>query len=334
MIWRLERAEAACLVVLLALAAVFSACLAVKLVASEPDLCPRALCGGRPHHPELDAAYDTNICFSKRRIVFAGDSTMGLTTEALKDFLGCHVSREASRCGYEAYFGVPAATARYAEPVPLGVGPTSFGRKNRGCQDCSGCFSFEYACPRGDITVEFIGFEFAKDVEYPTALSDFTQESVLRGYFAKMAEPPYAFVFNSGLHDLSMPVAPGPLSIAAYEANLAWLAALVKETLGVRGTKLLWVSTSAVYSAAQPPGWRNITSNTRVREFNAVATRIMQRLGIPELDVYGVTSLPFIQELSKDGVHMGNYREFYYRYAAVEMVKHVCDRGLFSKPGG
>jgi hypothetical protein len=180
--------------------------------------------------------------------------------------------------------------------------------------------------------LERIGFDFVKDVEYPTALSNFTQESILRGYFAKMEEPPYAFVFNSGLHDLSIPAVPGFSTAAMYESNLAWLVALVKETLGVRGTKLLWVSTSAVYAPAQPVEWRNLTSNVRVREFNAVAKRVMKKHRIPELDVYGVTTLPFILELSNDGVHMGKKRDFYYKYAAVAMVKHVCDRSISSEP--
>jgi hypothetical protein len=204
------------------------------------------------------------------------------------------------------------------------VGPTGYGREHRGCQDCKGCNSFLYECPPARVTLEFVGLDFARDVEYPTRFGGTTQESIVRGHLAALAEPPYAFVFNSGLHDLSIRPPPGRAEVDVYEANIRWLAALLNETLAARGTRLLWVATSAVRSDRQPTQWRNVTSSSRVERFNAAAARVMREFRIPVLDVYGVTTLPFIQALCRDGIHMGRREEFYYRYVAAEIAKHMC----------
>jgi hypothetical protein len=233
--------------------------------------------------------------------------------------------RAGSRCGFAAFYGLDSDPLALAAPIPPGVGPAGYGRSHRGCQDCNGCAAWLAECPRANVSVEFVGLEFARDVCYPTAYGGTTQESVVRGHLAALAEPPYAVVVSSGLHDLAVPPVPGVAPAAVYEGNVRWLAALLNGSLTARGTRLLWVATAAVRSARQPPQWRNITSSARVREFNAAAARAVAAVGIPLLDVFPVSTLPFVQELSRDGVHLGLDSEFYYSYVAAEIVKHVCE---------
>lgn len=130
------------------------------------------------------------MCMSDKHVVLMGDSTMARAAEGLHHLFGCKVIRQASRCDFASYYGIAVAHEQLNSAIPPGVGPALTGRQNRGCMDCSGCHSRHWYCPIRNVTLEFVGMEFAKDVEYPTWHGRFTQESVIKGYLGGTTAPP------------------------------------------------------------------------------------------------------------------------------------------------
>jgi hypothetical protein len=177
--------------------------------------------------------------------------------------------------------------------------------------------------------VEFIGVEFARDVEYPTALGDYTQESIIKGYLAhNISSSTYALVFNTALHDLAIPPPTNETSsaLATYASNLDWMTSMLVEALGETQprTRLVWISTARVVSRNQPVSWHAITNNERIAEFNSAAAGVMRRWRIPTLDVFPMSKIPQFEALALDGVHYGSPSQFYYRYVALKIALQLC----------
>jgi hypothetical protein len=170
--------------------------------------------------------------------------------------------------------------------------------------------------------VDFVSLEYARDVCFPTAFGNYTQESIVRGFYGALKEPPYAVVFNTGIHDMNLKYPAGSSAATMYDINLRWLAKLLKDNFAPKGTKLFWVTTSDRRFLENP----NEISPTheRIKEFNAIAARIMRNASIPTVDVYTVSRFPHTQKLARDSVHFGKRYEFYYRYVATEILKHIC----------
>ena len=175
-------------------------------------------------------------------------------------------------------------------------------------------------------TIEFLGVEFAKDIEYQTRLYNFTQENVVKGYLAKKKASPFVVIFNTGLHDMGVNSPDNIHLHDTYGDNLEWLAAMLHENLSSKGTKIVWLSTSAVRENKQPRRWRNITNNKRVEHMNDEASRIMQKWNITEVDQYAITRLPYFQEKNVDGVH---YEAELYKSTALELLRSMCQSSLF-----
>ena len=283
------------------------------------------ICGNPRRHIPLSYSLvmSPTLCMQQKNVIFMGDSTMVHTAQQFSSFFNCSRIMAATRCDFAAYYNISASNISHSLPIPIGVGPLANGKTNRGCMDCSGCESRSWACD--STTIEFLGVEFAKDVEYQTGLYNFTQENVIKGYLAKKA-PPFVVIFNTGLHDMG---AGSPDKIHLHDTygdNLEWLVEMLHETLSKKGTRLVWLSTSAVREDKQPEGWRNITNNQKVEHMNAEASRIMQKWNIAEVDQYAVTRLPYFQAMNVDGVHYG--AEFY-KSTALELLKLVCKSSLF-----
>jgi acyl-CoA thioesterase-1 len=84
--------------------------------------------------------------------------------------------------------------------------------------------------------------------------------------------------FNWGIHDLKhMPDGKRQVEAADYEANLRTLVAKLKAT----GAKLIWCSTTPI-----PAGELNPQRTFgQVSEYNAIAARVMNELGVPINDL-------------------------------------------------
>ena len=87
---------------------------------------------------------------------------------------------------------------------------------------------------------------------------------------------------------------------------------------------MLWVNTARVVPRNQPDEWRNITSNERIRGFNAAAKAIMQEMGIPVMDAFQFSDNSAFEALARDGIHFGTYDQAYYRYVAMMILHEVC----------
>lgn len=245
---------------------------------------------------------------------------------AFAEILNCTLVREGSRCGFEAYYGDAVKNSTHSAPIPKTYGPFGYGSINRGCMDCSGCHPKKWYCGVANLTVELIGMEFARDVEYPTAFGDTTQESIIRGYMAREYSnvAPYAVVFNTGMHDLAIsPTKTTPAS-EIYEANIDWLTSLLFDSFQTRGTKLLWTSTSEIVPETQNPKYRSITANNKITQYNQAAERVMRKWNVPVYDVLPLTRQPEIKALCLDGIHYGTPSQLYYRFVALSIAMQLC----------
>ena len=175
-------------------------------------------------------------------------------------------------------------------------------------------------------TLEFLAVEFARDVEYPTSFGKYTQESVISGYLHhNLSSSVHSVVFNTGVHDLVIPFSDEAASVRSYTSNIRWLVSLLADALKPGRSKLVWVNTSRVVAKNQPSTWRNLTSNRRISQFNAAADEVMHTIGIPVLDVHGLSAHPEFQALAVDGIHYGSANGAYYRYVALQLLLLICN---------
>lgn len=86
--------------------------------------------------------------------------------------------------------------------------------------------------------------------------------------------------FNHGIHDLKhMPDGKRQVEPADYEKNLRAIVARLKQT----GAKLIFATTTPI----PPPPLKPERTFGDVKEYNAIATRVMKELGVPVNDLYG-----------------------------------------------
>lgn len=263
------------------------------------------------------------VCFRDKHIVLMGDSTMARAALAFQDMFNCTLVREGSRCDFASYYGDAVNNNTHSKPIPEDAGPFLYGSLNRGCMDCNGCQPRKWYCGVSNFTVEHIGIEFARDVEYPTAYSDFTQESVIRGYMAR-GTLPYAIVYNHGLHDYRLQDTKAVSASAMYQSNIEWLTSLLNGSFRARGSRLLWISTSAMVTGAPYSKNRSSTANDKIREYNEAAEHVMRKWGVPVFDVFPLTRRPEIKALCLDGIHYGQPLQFYYRFVALNVAMALC----------
>lgn len=152
--------------------------------------------------------------------------------------------------------------------------------------DCDGCDSWRTEC-EGGLAVEFLGVEFARDVEYVTVEYPTTQENVLLGYVKHLAVVPYAIVFNTGLHDTTL----SDETHDYYSDAIKWYANLVRQTVRSTQTQVYWLSTSSVNANRQPLKWRSITFNSLIERMNAAASVAVHAHGFAEMDQYALSLL-------------------------------------------
>ena len=224
-------------------------------------------------------------------------------------FHDCSLTKQASRCDFPKLYGLPYNQTALEVPVPPHVGPAVHGLKNRGCWDCSGCESKVIECVDGDI--EYHGIEFAADVEYPTSGYSLTQESIIAGYMPKRAKPDCDFVvFNFGLHDC----ATTGRAPEIFAAQLDYVCELLLRVYSPKN--LLYTTTTYSKDTLMPAAWRHITSPSNISGLNQKGRRVMQKRNINVLDLATIATLPVFQELIKDGVHVGEYDQAWYRTVA------------------
>ena len=238
----------------------------------------------------------------------------------------CIVSRKGTRCDFPAYFGLPYNSSALNRSVPQTIGPVLFGLHNRGCQDCKGCEPVAWNCSLFEkpLNVEFLGIEFAADVEYVANEYNSTQESVVLGYLKKQVRDNDYVVFNTGIHD-TVNVGKYPM---IYEQQLSFYTKLLSSVY--HRENILWVTSTYPKRKLQPSEWVNITSTSAIRRLNDASRRVMAVHGVDVLDVGFLSTLPKVQELYTDGVHLGSSEGKWYSFVSYAIIHRYLALGMMN----
>lgn len=247
-------------------------------------------------------------------ILLLGDSTMARAATALSQkILLCTIIQKQSRCNLAEYFGMEYRNM--TTEIPYGIGPTLYGKRNRGCQDCSSCTSRAWSCA-GDMELHYIGIEFAKDIIYPTERFATTQESVVLGYLPQIVSRVKMCIFNTGLHDLAL-LSPSLKfksqmieSARLYKDNLTFYTELLLQHFDLKN--LYWLSTTPVIENLIPNKYRKITNNKNIKHFNKIAKNIMIQRNIRIFDTFFLAQEEKYALLNIDGIHWGTEKEMFY----------------------
>lgn len=251
-------------------------------------------------------------------IVVMGDSTSARLADALAlRIRDCSLQKTQERCDFAFYYGTPYSLEKLGKPIPKGYGPTAYGRTHRGCQDCAGCGSKYWTCHNNTIVLEYIGIEFAIDVEYPTEEYDTTQESIIQSYLKKYQSRIKYLYFNTGLHDAGIDAKMKlRRSHLSYRKNLNFTLRLLLNILDPN--RLVWMTSTSVLPQSQPKKWRKITNNKKIGQFNQISVQTARELGISSIDLFKLSKESKYRHLNRDGIHWGeSYEEFYQEVAQI-----------------
>ncbi|CAG2205017.1 unnamed protein product [Mytilus edulis] len=110
----------------------------------------------------------------------------------------CKVRKQAYRCNLISYLG-QQKRSNWTKPSST-EGPVGYGLTHPFCTDCSGCNSALFNC--GEIKMEYISVEYARDVEIQSTIGNTTQEAVSLYFNSNFTN---VCVVNSGFHDMVLP---------------------------------------------------------------------------------------------------------------------------------
>jgi len=256
-----------------------------------------------------------SLNFTTDMIVIIGDSTSARLAASLAIHLGgCVVIKTQERCDFASYYGTPYSKKKLRQHIPKGLGPTSYGKVHRGCQDCFGCWSSTWNCQNNTLNLEYIGIEFALDVEYPTLEYDTTQESIIHNYLKHQNSVRYIY-FNTGLHDAGIDnKAKVSNNHLLYRKNLEFTLQLLLDIFGPES--VVWLTSTAIVSEKQPRKWRKVTSNKKVRLFNRISVDITKSMGVKSIDLFKISQQKRYRYLNQDGIHWGEPYEGFYSSVA------------------
>ena len=148
--------------------------------------------------------------YMKGKMVFVGDSQMrGLRGSFFKLFKTgeCteNTEKRVQRCGIVSeYFGLTKPIVWERPNHTLLVGPIGNGWLNPGCNDMRsiwGSYQCEVPATQSAVSMEFLGVEYARDVEMQNTLFDSTQESAIN-YLRTSTDNVSVLLVNTGVHDV------------------------------------------------------------------------------------------------------------------------------------
>ena len=136
-----------------------------------------------------------------------------------------------------------------------------------------------------------------------------------------LARGPYSVIaFNSGLHDLKFTDANQTFQVPVeeYRRNLP----RIVERLRKSGAGLVWATTTPVEDLRHAKRMAGFSRRERdVETYNAAATPVMKKLGVPVCDLHkAVTKAGADELLGKDGVH---FTEAGYRLLAKKVAAAI-----------
>lgn len=248
--------------------------------------------------------------------LFVGDSTMINIARFVGAFLGCSQAQESPRCNTTAYYGLEHVNRRW--PPGACEGPVYYGLTQRqACMDCSGCASIRFHCNSTD-ELEFIGIEFAKDLEVQTALYETTQENIFHSY---LQHRQLDFIFiNTGLHDLAVCSTPD-----AFEQSLSFYMSVVAGRFPK--SRLFWLSNTKLADGLTPGRFKNFTNADNAKLYNAISHRQSMVHGFKYVDLFRATSYPYFQRLHTDNIHLFQEDMLFYKMVAFHCLQLMVRGG-------
>jgi len=201
-------------------------------------------------------------------------------------------------------------------------GPVAHGLQNLGsdCRDCAGCEAKFFDCEDGlsyenRMKIEYIAVEFARDVSLQSSLYRTTPVNV--GHSLSKQNVSHV-IFNTGLHDTALEDASGK----SYRDIFAWYSGVLRKFMP--SASFLWVDTVPVVKPFQPEKWQNVTMNTRIAEYNKVASHITDQFGYRRISPFGILQLPYFSKLNSDGVHYFKEGGVFYDMLASAILLRLC----------
>jgi len=262
--------------------------------------------------------HQTSSLKSHPTLVLLGDSTMRRAATALSSILdNCTLVQNGSRCDFSAYCGMAYYDTALKVTIPQHEGPVMYGKDKRGCQDCSSCEPNRWKC--SGIDVEYLGIEFAADVEYPTLNHSTTQESIILGYLKKTARIGDFVVFNTGIHD-TVNTGAAPL---IYAQQLGHYVDMLLEVYA--STNIIWLTSTYPKDRLQRRRWRSITSTKVVSILNDASRLVMSKRGIQVLDVAPLSNFKHFDALFVGAIHICNETQAWYRSVAFSVLVQLSN---------
>jgi len=140
-------------------------------------------------------------------IVLIGDSTMAHMVVHLEDFAcsgGLTLLRKGERCTTMEFMGIERSPV-WNKPTRR-QGPLDWAKDHPFCQDCEGCEARQIRCNMHDANghtrtanVEYIGIEFAQDVELQSVESN-TSQGVVGEYLCRKEHPATVLITDGAHH--------------------------------------------------------------------------------------------------------------------------------------
>ncbi|CAC5392734.1 unnamed protein product [Mytilus coruscus] len=217
-------------------------------------------------------------------LVFLGDSCMYrlfLTIMRKKGF--CKIKKQVNRCSLISYLGKKRCS-KWTKPSST-EGPYSYGLTHPFCTDCSGCNSALYNC--GEIKIEYISVEYARDVEIQSTTSNTTQEAVSLYFNSNFTN---VCVVNSGFHDMVLPA----LTDRLYVKNVHFYVQHLVQTC----QNVIWISTTAVRGDKGFP-----QNNRRIQLWNRLIKEML-RNKFPKVGFMDFFSISNSTKAHRDNVHL------------------------------
>lgn len=280
------------------------------------------------------------------RLVFLGDSQMAKLYLKSRDSLEkCSDKKKMGRCGNMEYLLGTKLLNWTAPNHSLLEGPFVYGLSNPGCTDMSSEGTQDVLC-RGKLgnrtnkqetgyewELEYLGVEFARDVEVQTDRIRTTQEAAAHYMCNRSAPRPSAIVVNTGVHDVILlnHVLEKQISVASnttidfwadiYENNvLQYLGMLVRSCK----SPIIFVMTSLMRD-------HRGRSNLVIVEFNRRAARLAEDMGLYIVDQQQLMG-EGADQLYSDNVHLNKQGGVYYRVLWAYMTKLLQCISLLRQP--
>ncbi|CAG2217690.1 unnamed protein product [Mytilus edulis] len=149
----------------------------------------------------------------------------------------CKVQKQAGRCNLISYMG-QQRRSNWTKPSST-EGPVGYGLTHPFCTDCSGCNSALFNC--GEIKIEYISVEYARDVEIQSTIGNTTQEAILhmKQFVVTLIQTLQMYEsLISGLHDMVLPA----LTDRLYVKNVHLYVQHLVQTC----QNVIWISMTAV----------------------------------------------------------------------------------------